>query len=304
MRLEDAVAAYTAHVRDVRRLSSATVRAYASDLADLVLDVGDVDLGDVQRDHLRDWLWRSAQGGAARATIARRTASVRGFFAWALEAGHVASDPSARLVTPQRGRTLPQVVTADAMSATLDALDAVAAGGDPLALRDAALVELLYGTGLRVSEVCGLDADDIDHDRRTARVVGKGDKERVVPFGAPAARALDAYLVRGRPALIARAAPDAPSSGRRAVFLGARGARLGVRTARTVVDRIFGDGAGRRVGPHALRHTAATHLLDGGADLRTVQEILGHASLGTTQIYTHVSTERLAASYRLAHPRA
>lgn len=304
MHLQEAVSAYADHIRDVRRLSVATVRAYRSDLDDLVLDVGDVPLGEVGRDELRDWLWRSTQRGAARSTIARRTASARGLFAWAVEAGHLEADPSARLVTPKRGRTLPYVVTADAMSAALDEMNAAGREGDPIALRDAAIVELLYGSGLRVSEVCGLDTGDVDADRRTARVIGKGDKERVVPFGLPAERALQAYLVRGRPALQGRASDTARRESRDAVFLGARGGRLGVRAVRTLIDGVFGPAAGRTVGPHALRHTAATHLLDGGADLRTVQEILGHASLGTTQIYTHVSTERLNASYRLAHPRA
>ncbi len=171
-------------------------------------------------------------------------------------------------------------------------------GGDALALRDAALVELLYASALRVSELCGADVDDIDRDRRTVRVVGKGRKERVVPYGSPAAHALDAYLARGRPALAAR------GSGTPALFVGARGARLGARSAYDVVARVVAPAVGQSVGPHTLRHSAATHLLDGGADLRTVQEMLGHASLGTTQIYTHVSAERLAAAYRLAHPRA
>lgn len=184
------------------------------------------------------------------------------------------------------------------MSGLLDAARTVADEGDPLALRDAAILEVLYGAGIRVSELCGLDLDDLDRARRTMRVVGKGSKERVVPYGAPAAHALDAYLVRGRPVL------DAHDAAGRAVFLGARGSRIGPRAVYDVVARAVGPVVGGAVGPHALRHSAATHLLDGGADLRAVQELLGHASLGTTQIYTHVSAERLAAAYRLAHPRA
>lgn len=301
MRIVEATDAYTRHVRDVRRLSPATVRAYAADLADLAESTGDVELGAVDLEHLREWLWRATKRGDARSTIARRTAAARGFFAWALETGLTPTDPSLRLVAPKRGRTLPHVAAADAVGALLDQLGRTAAEGDPIALRDHALLEMLYGSGIRVSELCGLDLDDIDHDRRTARVTGKGSKERVVPFGAPAAMALDAYLVRGRPVLSAR---REDRSGLRAVFLGARGARLGPRAAYEVVSRVLGPVVGSAVGPHALRHSAATHLLDGGADLRTVQELLGHASLGTTQIYTHVSSERLAATYRLAHPRA
>ncbi|RZI91750.1 MAG: recombinase XerC, partial [Microbacterium sp.] len=186
-----------------------------------------------------------------------------------------------------------------AMAAVLDAARAAAAEGDPLALRDAAMLEMLYAAALRVSELCGLDIDHVDRRRQTVRVTGKGDKERVTPFGTPAHEALDAYLVRGRPVLVARGA------GTSAVFLGAKGGRIGPRAVYDVVNRLVGPELGAvAIGPHSLRHSAATHLLDGGADLRTVQEMLGHASLGTTQIYTHVSAEKLAATYRLAHPRA
>jgi integrase/recombinase XerC len=293
--------AYLRHLREVRRLSPATVRAYRADLAGLALACGDIDLDVVDLDNLREWLWQAVQRGDSRATIARRTAAVRGFFAWATETGVVATDPSLRLVAPKRGRTLPKVATADALDGVLGRLEAAAAEGDPLALRDHAMLELLYGAALRVSELCGLDVDDVDRDRRTARVLGKGSKERVVPFGVPALRAVDAYLVRGRSALLARRAGDPVAS---ALFFGARGGRVGPRAVYDLVSRELGPELGAHVGPHALRHSAATHLLDGGADLRAVQEILGHASLGTTQIYTHVSSERLAASYRLAHPRA
>lgn len=303
MRLEDAADAFARHVAEVRRLSPATVRAYRADLADLATTVGDAELDDIDLESLREWLWRATQRGDARSTIARRTSTARGFFAWSADEGMIAADPALRLVAPKRGRTLPRVATTDAVAAVLDNAAAAAAEGDPVALRDHAMLELLYGAGVRVSELCGLDVADIDRDRRTARVLGKGAKERVVPFGGAAARALDAYLVRGRPALVARRAA-AGRSADDAVFLGARGGRLGTRAAYDVVARSLGPQVGAAVGPHALRHSAATHLLDGGADLRAVQEILGHASLGTTQIYTHVSSERLAASYRLAHPRA
>jgi integrase/recombinase XerC len=182
----------------------------------------------------------------------------------------------------------------------LDSRARLATQGAPEALRDHAILELLYGSGMRVSELCGLDIDDIDQDRATARVLGKGAKERVVPFGRPAREAIGAYVTRGRRALAARADTGTP-----AVFLGVRGRRMGPRAVYTLVAEALGPIIGAdAVGPHALRHSAATHLLDGGADLRAVQEILGHASLGTTQIYTHVSSERLTATYRLAHPRA
>ncbi|WP_294944172.1 tyrosine-type recombinase/integrase [uncultured Microbacterium sp.] len=298
MRLSDAADAYARELSDVRRLSPSTVRAYSADLRDLLAVIGDRELADVDLEHLREWLWVATRRGDARSTLARRTAAVRGLFAWARQTERIGADPSLRLVAPRRGRPLPKVATAPAMAAVLRDAEVRADGGDALALRDAALVELLYASALRVSELCGADVDDIDRDRRTVRVVGKGRKERVVPYGSPAAHALDAYLARGRPALAAR------GSGTPALFVGARGARLGARSAYDVVARVVAPAVGQSVGPHTLRHSAATHLLDGGADLRTVQEMLGHASLGTTQIYTHVSAERLAAAYRLAHPRA
>lgn len=301
MDILEGAAAYLRHLTEVRRLSPATVRAYRSDLDGLAAACGDVELAAVDLEHLRDWLWHAVQRGDSRATIARRTAAVRGFFAWATETGAIPADPSLRLVAPKRGKTLPKVATADTLSGMLDALAAAAADGDPVALRDHAMLELLYGAAVRVSELCGLDLDDLDHERRTARVLGKGSKERVVPFGLPALRAVDAYVVRGRPVLLARRADDPPNP---ALFLGARGGRIGPRAVYDLVSRRLGPELGAQVGPHALRHSAATHLLDGGADLRAVQEMLGHASLGTTQIYTHVSSERLTASYRLAHPRA
>nr|WP_274638226.1 tyrosine recombinase XerC [Microbacterium bovistercoris] len=300
MRIDPAADAYARHLSEVRRLSPATVRAYRSDLADLRTAIGDLPLEQVGLENLREWLWTATRRGDARSTIARRTAAARGFFAWAAETGMIPADPSVRLVAPKRGRTLPHVATADGMAALLDAMAAAAADGDPIALRDHAIIELLYGAAVRVSELCALDLDDFDHERRTVRVVGKGAKERVVPYGLPAARALDAYLVRGRPTLRARGTAPTAST-----FLGARGGRIGPRTVYELVAHALGPVVGTQtVGPHALRHSAATHLLDGGADLRTVQELLGHASLGTTQIYTHVSSERLLATYRLAHPRA
>ncbi|GAA3945595.1 tyrosine recombinase XerC [Microbacterium soli] len=292
--------AFLAHLTQVRRLSVSTVRAYRSDLADLGRAVGDGDLATVDLETLRDWLWRATQRGDARSTLARRAAAVRSFFGWARETELVPVDPSLRLVTPRRVKTLPVVASADGMRELLEQRRSAASGGDPIALRDHAILELLYAAGIRVSELCGVDVDDVDLHRRTVRVVGKGDKERIVPFGRPAADAVGAFLTRGRDALLARSTASTP-----ALFLGARGARIGPRSVYALVTRALGPVVGtEHVGPHALRHSAATHLLDGGADLRAVQEILGHASLGTTQIYTHVSAERLTAAYRLAHPRA
>ncbi|MFK3679270.1 tyrosine recombinase XerC [Microbacterium sp. NPDC090218] len=300
MDLTAAAEAFADHLERVRRLSPATVKAYRSDLRDLATAAGNPQLEDVDLHLLRDWLWRATQRGDARSTLARRSAAARSFFRWAQEQELVSHDPSLRLIAPKKGSTLPTVASRDAMSDLLDASRDAAQAGDPVALRDHAILELLYGSGMRVSELCGLDIDDLDLDRSTARVLGKGAKERVVPFGRPARDALDAYLRRGRPALVAKARTFTP-----AVVLGSRGARIGPRTVYELVARVLAPIVGAEtIGPHALRHTAATHLLDGGADLRAVQEILGHASLGTTQIYTHVSAERLTATYKLAHPRA
>lgn len=299
MRVSAAAEQYATQLAHVRRLSPATVRAYSGDLRDLAAATGDPALPDIDLETLRDWLWRATERGDAKSTIARRTATARGFFAWAVDERLLAVDPSLRLVAPKRGRTLPRVATTAALDTVLDTAAANAADGEPLALRDVAMLELLYASALRVAELCGADIDDLDRSRRTIRVVGKGSKERIVPYGDPAARALDAYISRARPVLAAR------GTGSAALFLGARGARIGTRAVYDVVARVLAPELGvETVGPHALRHAAATHLLDGGADLRTVQEMLGHASLGTTQIYTHVSAEKLTAAYRLAHPRA
>ncbi len=300
MEFAAAAHAFTDHLERVRRLAPATVRAYRSDLRDLASAIGERTLEEITLETLRDWLWHATQRGDARSTLARRAAAARSFFTWAHEQELIAHDPSLRLVAPKRGRTLPTIASQDAMTALLEAQRTAASAGEPTALRDHAMLELLYGAGIRVSELCGLDVDDVDLDRGTARVLGKGSKERVVPFGRPAREAIGAYLTRGRSALLARAARPSP-----ALYLGSRGGRIGPRAVYSLVAEVLAPFVGAdTVGPHALRHTAATHLLDGGADLRAVQEILGHASLGTTQIYTHVSAERLTATYRLAHPRA
>ncbi|ANJ26749.1 tyrosine recombinase XerC [Agromyces aureus] len=326
--LDAALADYLAHVKTERGYSEHTVSAYGADLADLVTfaesrGVQGVDGIDLAL--LRDWLWVATERDLARASIARRAASARGFTSWLARRGVVAGDQGARLKAPRALRTLPRVVPQNALESAIERLAARAADGDPVAERDVAIIELLYASALRVSELVGLDVPDIDRERRVVRVMGKGSKERVVPYGAPAARAIDRYLEHARPAISASAAErraatqeiDAngasvdgvrgtrSTSPTAAVFLGVRGARMGVRSVHRLVADMLADipGTGPS-GPHALRHTAATHLLDGGADLRAVQEFLGHASLGTTQIYTHVSAERLKQSYRTAHPRA
>ncbi|MEV1129341.1 tyrosine recombinase XerC [Agromyces sp. NPDC049794] len=311
MTLDRLVDDYLGHVRTERGYSEHTVAAYRADLVELVDfaegrhidEVAGLDLA-----LLRDWLWAATERGLARTSIARRAASARGWTAWLHRRGLIASDPGVRLKAPRAQRTLPRVVTERALADALAALADRAAGGDPVAVRDAAIAELLYASALRVSELVGLDLADVDRRRRTVRVTGKGAKERVVPYGAPAARALDRYLESARPEMIAAAAEHGGKTGgaaTEAVFVGVRGGRLGVRSVHRQVAAMLSSipGAGPS-GPHALRHSAATHLLDGGADLRAVQEFLGHASLGTTQIYTHVSAERLKQSYRTAHPRA
>ena len=301
--LGDAVRAFLDHAAHGRGLSAETVRAYRGDLEDLLdfcamRGVGRV--ADCSLDVLRDWLWAGSERGLARSSIARRSSSVRAFTRWASETGRVATDPGVRLRAPKGAAHLPRVVSEDQVRTLLDGLAARASADDPSALRDLALVELLYAAAIRVSELVGIDVGDLDRGRLTVRVLGKGGKERVVPFGVPARDAVERWLDRGRPVLLARAA--GPSS---ALFLGDRGARLGVRSAYRVVARLLqglpGDGPS---GPHTFRHTAATHLLDGGADLRAVQELLGRTNLGTTQIYTHVSSARLREVYRTAHPRA
>ncbi|ROP60546.1 tyrosine recombinase XerC [Curtobacterium sp. PhB115] len=303
-RLEVAVHTFLAHARHARGLSEQTLRAYANDLEQLVAFAAARGVDDIARldlEVLRDWLWDADQRGLARSTIARRSSSVRAFTRWASETGATATDAGVRLRAPKGGSHLPRVVSTDQVRVLLDGLGARAATDDPGALRDLAVVELLYAAAIRVSELVGIDVTDVDRGRLTVRVLGKGGKERVVPFGVPARDALERWLEHGRAALAARSEePTGP-----ALFLGDRGGRLGVRSAYRIVARLLADLPGEGPsGPHTFRHTAATHLLDGGADLRAVQELLGHASLGTTQIYTHVSSARLREVYRTAHPRA
>jgi integrase/recombinase XerC len=296
------VSAFTRHLEVERSLSVHTIRAYLGDLESLLThleSIGVSDISQLELVHLRSWLANQQVKGGARTTLSRRAVSVRLFTKWAVKNKYLAKDVAATLATPKGHRTLPEVLEiADAKTA-MDSLATRAAEEEtPISLRDVAMVELLYATGARVAELCGLDLSDIDYDRQTIRVLGKGNKERTIPLGNPAMKALNAWLKDGRDSV-----KNAQSE--KAVFLGARGKRIDQRTVRTVVYNALEAIEGiERMGPHALRHSAATHLLEGGADLRTVQEILGHASLATTQIYTHVSTERLQKAFKQAHPRA
>jgi integrase/recombinase XerC len=296
--LSAGVERFERHLTLERGLSPHSVRAYLGDvvgLLDHLTRLGRHELGQLDLRALRSWLARLRSTGASRSSLARRSAAARTFTAFALRAGLMESDPAQMLASPRPHRTLPSVLRAEEALALVDAT-----GGDetPIGLRDGLVLELLYATGIRVGELVGLDVDDVDRARRVVRVIGKGNKERTVPYGAPADRALERYVRNGRPAL-AR-----PGSGP-ALLLGAKGGRIDPRTVRRLVhEHLEALPGAPDLGPHGLRHTAATHLLEGGADLRSVQEILGHASLATTQIYTHVSIERLRVAYRQAHPRA
>ena len=299
---EKLIAAFTRHLEVERSLSVHTIRAYIGDLESLLTHletIGVTDISQLELIHLRSWLANQQVKGGARTTLSRRAVSVRLFAKWAVKNKYLAKDVAATLATPKGHRTLPEVLDiADAKTA-MDSLATRASEEEtPISLRDVAMVELLYATGARVAELCGLDMSDIDYDRHTIRVLGKGNKERSIPLGNPAMKAMNVWLKEGRDSI-------KNSLSGNAVFLGARGKRIDQRTVRTVVYNALQAIEGiERMGPHALRHSAATHLLEGGADLRTVQEILGHASLATTQIYTHVSTERLQKAFKQAHPRA
>ncbi len=297
-----ALAGFARHLDAERGRSAHTVRAYLADVSSLLAHLeeqtGSDDPAQLTLRDLRAWLADLAASGAARTTVARRAAAARTFCRWACGAGLMPADPSVRLSAPRAHRALPDVLAVREAGAVADLAVLRADDEDPVHLRDAAVVELLYGTGMRVGELVGLDIDDVDLRGGVARVLGKGAKERTVPFGAPARRAVEAWLDRGRPRLVV------DGSGA-ALFLGRRGRRVDPRQVRTMVHELLGHLEGAPdLGPHGLRHSAATHLLEGGADIRVVQEMLGHASLATTQLYTHVSIERLKSSYAQAHPRA
>ena len=296
--LAEVLADYEEHLRWQRDLSAHTLRGYVGDavwLLDHLVRRGGTRIEDLDLPTLRSWLAHNRTRGAGRATIARRAAAARSFTRWLRRSGLTSEDVGLRLVSPKAHRTLPEVLAPDQARAVVDS---AAGAEDPVGLRDAVVLELLYASGIRVSELVGLDVDDVDRDRRLLRVLGKGRKERTVPYGAPAERALDAWLTRGRPALATeRSGP--------ALLLGVRGGRLDQREARRTVHTAMTAAPGAPdIGPHGLRHSVATHVLEGGADLRLVQELLGHASLATTQLYTHVTVDRLRAVHARAHPRA
>lgn len=299
--LAEALAAFVEYQRLQLGRSEHTVRAYHGDLADLLgylVEQGIEQLADVGLADLRAWLAGQQGAGLSAATLQRRSGAARVFFRWARQQGMVADDPASVLKSPKVPKRLP-VTLSQPDAAEMMAAVMMAARSDetPSGVRNLAILEVLYGAGLRVGELCGLDADDIDRQRQVLRVLGKGNKERSVPIGAPALRALDQWLARRAEWLTA-------ASGA-AVFLGRQGGRLDQRVARRVVhEAMRAVPEAPDIGPHGLRHAMATHLLEGGADLRSVQEMLGHASLATTQIYTHVSGDRLKQAFRQAHPRA
>ena len=288
------------HLALQRGLSQHTVRAYLGDLTHLLQyaeDRGVETLDGIDLAVLRGWLASMVAGGMSRATLARRVAAARAYFGWAHRTGRLAADPALRLASARTPARLPTVLDVEPAARMLEVARDQAQDGDPVHLRDWAALELLYATGVRVGELVGADVDDVDLDQRMLRVMGKGGKERVVPFGVPARRAVSDWLTTGRPRLaVAGSGP--------ALLLGRRGSRVDQRQLRTASHEVARLAGVPDVAPHALRHSAATHLLAGGSDLRSVQEVLGHASLATTQRYTHVSADRLRESFRQAHPRA
>lgn len=281
-----------------RGLSAHTVRSYHTDITDLIdylAKEGDIAIDDLTIHDLRGWLAANYERNLSAATIARRAAAIRAFTQWAHLRKGLKSDVGAQLVSPKVGKKLPEVLRADQISDLLNELQLHA--DDPESIRDSAILEVLYATGIRVAELVGLDIDDIDFNRNTISVVGKGNKQRYVPIGAPALRAVTSYLKLARPKLITE---DSKS----ALFLGLRGKRIDQRVVRAMVQHILESNDFTDVGPHGFRHSAATHLIENGADIRSVQELLGHSSLVTTQRYTHVASERLKSVYKQAHPRA
>ncbi len=298
--LELARQGFIAQLESGQRFSANTVKAYASDLADLcesLISQGVSSNSELELEHLRSWLWQISEHGLAKSSIARKSAAARAFTAWAFEQGLSKTDPGLRLRSPKLSSTLPKVVSRESIAHVFEVLSPKALPDNPTGIRDLLVVELLYATGARVSEIAAIDLGDVDSARKIIRVTGKGNKQRMVPFGQPCQDALDLWLTYGRREFSASAHESA-------LLLSARGKRLGVRQIYELVSKILESTPTGKAGPHSFRHSAATHLLDGGADLRAVQELLGHASLGTTQIYTHVSIERLKQGYQNAHPRA
>jgi integrase/recombinase XerC len=298
--LEKAIHGFESYLSAGRGYSKNTVRAYLADVQDLIGFIKKQNIENVEDlnlEHLRSWLWQATQNGLTKSTIARKSASVRSFSAWALKSELSDQDAAIRLRSPKAGRTLPKVVSRESLKIIFDELITKATDDNPQGVRDLVTVELLYASGARVSELVGLNLESVDYSRKLLRVMGKGSKERMIPFGQPAQDALDLWIRVARPKL-------ATETSGQALLLNSRGTRIGVRQIYSLVANLLESTPTGAAGPHSLRHSAATHLLDGGADLRAVQEMLGHASLGTTQIYTHVSVERLRAGYQNAHPRA
>jgi integrase/recombinase XerC len=294
------IAQYEEHLAIDCNLADNSIRGYVSDLQSFLMHIEKLNISefsDLELKHVRSWLANLQTTGAARSTLARRIVSMRAFTSWAYRNGWLSSDIAASLVVPKPHRTLPDVLNQNDAQHMIDALvETNSEIHTSKSRRDLAIVEVLYASGARVSEICGLNLRDLDQSRRTIKVLGKGNKERVVPLGGPAVAAINEYLATARPELANELSGEA-------IFLGSRGKRIDQRTVREIVYRAT-SAVGVKMGPHGLRHSAATHLLEGGADLRTVQEILGHSSLATTQIYTHVSPERLKSAYDQAHPRA
>lgn len=289
-----------AHLRHSRGASAHTVRAYTADLAAFLAFTGTdpADPGAASALTLRAaraWLADSVARGAARSTVSRHVAALRNFSAWAHREGLAPTDAAAALASARADQRLPRVVDQDEAAALLECARSRASADDPVSVRDWAILELIYATGIRVSEACSLTTSSVDAAALTVRVLGKGDKERTVPFGVPARDALDQWTVRARPSL---------AVGTDALFVGAKGGPIDPRVVRAMIHRMCARAGVHDIAPHGLRHSAATHLLQGGADLRAVQEILGHSSLATTQRYTHVDAGRLSDVYRRAHPRA
>jgi integrase/recombinase XerC len=291
---------FSAELANSRGFSNNTVKAYRSDVADLfsfMVSKKQQEINDIDLELIRDWLWRVSEKGFTKTTLARKSAAIRAFTAWLFKNGQLESDPGLKLRSPKASRTLPKVLSREAMLEVFEQLEPLATSDNPAGIQDLLIIEILYGSGIRVSELVGLDLQDIDYARKILRVTGKGDKQRMVPFSDPAGEALASWVKNGRPQF------ENELSGN-ALLITSRGKRVGVRQVYALVAGLLAETAVGVAGPHALRHSAATHLLDGGADLRAVQELLGHSSLATTQIYTHVSVDRLKQGYLKAHPRA
>jgi len=298
--LKQAASEFADYLQAARGFSKNTVKAYETDVLDLASYLSKsavTRVAQIELDQVRDWLFEADQNGLAKSTLARKSAAIRSFSAWLKKNELVEADFAQRLKSPKSTRSLPKVVSRETLAEIFEGLDSRATSEDPNAIRDLVTIEILYASGCRVSELVGLNLEDVDFGRNILRVMGKGAKQRMVPFGTPAREALDLWLESGRSQL-------ANEKSAQALLINSRGQRLGVRQVYALVASLTEGTPTGATGPHSLRHSAATHLLDGGADLRAVQELLGHASLGTTQIYTHVSVERLRDGYQKAHPRA